>query len=81
LLDSVKIWFVLLRFGLVSLLTAVLDNTVFFLAFQAGAGVLLAERGVQAAAATGGGPGVAASSTARAAGAAAARWRGGATAA
>jgi len=33
LLDSVRIYFVLLRFGFVSLLTAALDNVVFLLAF------------------------------------------------
>jgi hypothetical protein len=43
LLDSLKIYFVLLRFSLVSLVTAALDNTIFFLAFQAGAGVLRAQ--------------------------------------
>jgi putative flippase GtrA len=34
LLDSVRIYFVLLRFGFVSLLTAALDNTVFLIAFR-----------------------------------------------
>jgi uncharacterized membrane protein/putative flippase GtrA len=43
LLDSLKIYFVLLRFSLVSLVTAALDNTIFFIAFQAGAGVLQAQ--------------------------------------
>ncbi|MGH9721594.1 MAG: GtrA family protein [Bryobacteraceae bacterium] len=32
--DSMKIYFVLLRFGLVSMLTALLDNAVFILAFR-----------------------------------------------
>jgi putative flippase GtrA len=34
LFDSMRIWFVLLRFGFVSLLTALIDNLVFFLSFR-----------------------------------------------
>ena len=34
-LDSMRIYFVLLRFGMVAILTAILDNTVFFAAFLA----------------------------------------------
>ena len=33
-IDSMKIYFVLLRFGSVSLLTSIVDNVVFYLAFQ-----------------------------------------------
>lgn len=35
LFDSMRIYFVLFRFGMLSLLTAVLDNAVFFLAYRA----------------------------------------------
>jgi glycosyltransferase involved in cell wall biosynthesis/SAM-dependent methyltransferase len=41
--DSMKIYFVLFRFTLLSLLTAALDNLVFFFAFHATASVLAAQ--------------------------------------
>ena len=43
LVDSMKIYFVLLRFGSVSVFTALLDNLVFILALHQGASVLLAQ--------------------------------------
>lgn len=43
LFDSMKIYFVLLRFGFVSLLTAALDNLVFFLVFGISARIGLAQ--------------------------------------
>jgi glycosyltransferase involved in cell wall biosynthesis len=41
--DSMKIYFVLFRFSLLSLLTAALDNLVFYLAYRATASVLAAQ--------------------------------------
>jgi glycosyltransferase involved in cell wall biosynthesis/SAM-dependent methyltransferase len=43
LVDSMKIYFVLLRFGFVSLLTAAIDNLVFFLVFQLSSSILVAQ--------------------------------------
>jgi glycosyltransferase involved in cell wall biosynthesis/SAM-dependent methyltransferase len=43
LIDSMKIYFVLLRFGFISLLTAVLDNGVFFLVFRATSSIAFAQ--------------------------------------
>ena len=43
LVDSMKIYFVLLRFGLVSLFTAILDNLVFFLVFHATSSIIAAQ--------------------------------------
>jgi glycosyltransferase involved in cell wall biosynthesis/SAM-dependent methyltransferase len=43
LLDSMRIYFVLLRFSMVSLLTAILDNLVFYVAYQWTASVLEAQ--------------------------------------
>lgn len=43
LVDSMRIYFVLLRFSSASLLTAVLDNLAFFLAYSSGAGLLAAQ--------------------------------------
>lgn len=43
LIDSMKIYFVLLRFGSISLLTALLDNLIFILMRHRGASVLLAQ--------------------------------------
>ncbi|HBY61172.1 MAG TPA: hypothetical protein DEH78_15225, partial [Solibacterales bacterium] len=40
LLDSLKIYFVLLRFGFVALLTALVDNAVFYFAWRATGDVL-----------------------------------------
>ncbi len=48
--DSMRIYFVLLRFTLVSLATALIDNTVFRLALGAGAGFELAQLAARAAA-------------------------------
>lgn len=50
LLDSMKIYFVLMRFGALSLLTAVLDNIVFFLVFLASGRVAPAQVAGRAAA-------------------------------
>jgi len=41
--DSMKIYFVLLRFGSVSLLTALLDNLVFYLAWHRSANILVSQ--------------------------------------
>jgi putative flippase GtrA len=43
IVDSMKIYFILLRFGSVSLLTALLDNLVFILALHRGGSVLLSQ--------------------------------------
>ena len=43
IVDSMKIYFILLRFGSVSLLTALLDNLVFILALHQGGSVLLSQ--------------------------------------
>ena len=43
LIDSMRIYFVLLRFTLVAVITAVIDNTVFFLVFKSTANILLAQ--------------------------------------
>jgi glycosyltransferase involved in cell wall biosynthesis len=43
LFDSMRIYFVLLRFGALSLMTALIDNAIFFVAFQAQASVVLAQ--------------------------------------
>jgi glycosyltransferase involved in cell wall biosynthesis len=45
LLDSMRVYFVLLRFGFVSLQTALLDNIVFLGVFSVGGGLLLAQAG------------------------------------
>ena len=45
LLDSLRVYFVLLRFGLVSVMTALLDNIAFLGLFSAGAGLLLSQAG------------------------------------
>ena len=45
LLDSMRVYFVLLRFGLVSVQTALLDNIVFLGLFSVGGGLLLAQAG------------------------------------
>jgi len=42
LVDSFRIYFVLLRYGLASILTAVVDFIVFLIAFQFGSGIFLA---------------------------------------
>ena len=39
ILDSMRIYFVLLRFGLLSFATAVVDNAVFYLAYRASGGI------------------------------------------
>src|SRR5271157_1999725 len=43
IVDSMKIYFVLLRFGSVSLLTALLDNLVFYLAYRHGGNILASQ--------------------------------------
>jgi putative flippase GtrA len=43
IVDSMKIYFILLRFGSVSLLTALLDNLVFILALHQGGSILLSQ--------------------------------------
>jgi putative flippase GtrA len=43
--DSLRVYFVLLRFGLVSVLTALLDNIAFLGLFSAGAGLLVSQAG------------------------------------
>jgi len=45
LLDSMRVYFVLLRFGFVSVQTALLDNLVFLGLFSLGGGLLLAQAG------------------------------------
>jgi glycosyltransferase involved in cell wall biosynthesis len=45
--DSMRIYFVLLRFSLVSILSAALDNLLFYLAIHGGAGVLGAQLGAR----------------------------------
>jgi glycosyltransferase involved in cell wall biosynthesis len=45
LLDSMRVYFVLLRFGLVSVQTALLDNLVFLGVFSVGGGLLLSQAG------------------------------------
>jgi putative flippase GtrA len=45
LLDSMRVYFVLLRFGFVSVQTALLDNLVFLGLFSLGGGLLLAQTG------------------------------------
>lgn len=49
ILDSMKIYFVLLRFGLVSFSTAILDNAVFYLLFRLTGSVLEAQIAARAA--------------------------------
>ena len=51
ILDSMRIYFVLLRFGMLSLATAVVDNAVFYAAWRAGGGVLASQVGGRAVAA------------------------------
>ena len=46
--DSMRIYFVLLRFGLVSLLSSAIDNLLFFLALQAGVSLIGAQLGARA---------------------------------
>ncbi len=41
--DSIRIYFVLFRFSLLSVLTALLDTLIFVLAYQAGAGILASQ--------------------------------------
>jgi putative flippase GtrA len=48
--DSMRIYFVLLRFAMLSLATALVDNLVFFAAFEWGASVLGAQAAARAAA-------------------------------
>ncbi|MGA2196714.1 MAG: glycosyltransferase [Bryobacteraceae bacterium] len=43
IVDSMKIYFVLLRFGSVSLLTALLDNLIFYLAYRQGGHILASQ--------------------------------------
>ncbi|MGD0868213.1 MAG: glycosyltransferase [Bryobacteraceae bacterium] len=43
IVDSMKIYFVLLRFGSVSLLTALLDNLIFYLAYRHGGHILASQ--------------------------------------
>lgn len=43
LIDSMKIYFVLLRFGFVSLLTALIDNLVFYLTFRLSASIAVSQ--------------------------------------
>src|ERR1017187_2450136 len=43
IVDSMKIYFVLLRFGSVSLLTALLDNLIFYLAYRHGGHILTSQ--------------------------------------
>jgi putative flippase GtrA len=50
LVDSLKITFVLLRFSSVSLVTAIIDNTVFILAFKATGQVITAQVAARTAA-------------------------------
>jgi glycosyltransferase involved in cell wall biosynthesis len=45
LLDSMRVYFVLLRFGLVSVQTALIDNLVFLGLFSVGGGLLLSQAG------------------------------------
>jgi putative flippase GtrA len=50
LIDSLKITFVLLRFSSVSLVTALIDNTVFILAFKATGNIITAQAAARTAA-------------------------------
>lgn len=47
LCDSMRIYFVLLRFSLISILSAALDNLLFFLAIQGGASLIAAQLGAR----------------------------------